>query len=193
MGHHEEESVQGTVKAINFAPKGEVDGMLLEVGGKVVQVNIGHDQGEGLAGLIGQPIGLTVGPEPAVAKHGKGEHPVHKFIAFRGEGGPKPGPAGDGPKPPGHGPKHDHGHGHGEPAEVKGTVARLNYAKHGEANGVVLDGGEFVHLKPDGMKLAGLAVGQAVSARGKATPRHDGGRAIEAEVVNGVDLKKKPH
>ena len=27
---------------------------------------------------------------------------------------------------------------------------RLNYAKHGAANGVVLDNGDFVHTRPDG-------------------------------------------
>ncbi|QEH32947.1 hypothetical protein OJF2_14370 [Aquisphaera giovannonii] len=71
---------------------------------------------------------------------------------------------------------------------MTGRVARLNFAKHGEANGVVLDGGEFVHLKPDGMKKLALAIGQEVTARGKATSSQAGSLAIEAEAVNGVEI-----
>ena len=49
---------------------------------------------------------------------------------------------------------------------VEGVVTRLNYARHGEANGVVLDGGDFLHLKPDGMKRVELKVGQPIKAHG---------------------------
>jgi len=184
---HGEETLHGIVKELNFAPKGEVDGLLLDVGGKTVQVNLPPDKAAHVAGMVGQTVGVTVGPEPKAAEHPKGEHPVHKLIAFQGEQGRAPG--GD----RGHKPPHA-GHGHGEPAEVTGTVKRLNYAKHGEANGVVLDGGDFVHLKPDGMKKVGLKVGQQVTAKGKGTPSPTGGRAIDADVVNGVEIgPKKPH
>jgi hypothetical protein len=187
----EEKTVSGTVKELNFAPKGEIDGLILDVEGESVQVNVPPDQAASIAGLVGQEVALKVGPEPKVADHPKGAHPVHKLIAFQGHhahvAGGEPGPK----KPK---PKDDHGHGHGEPAEVRGTVKRLNYAKHGEANGVVLDDGDFLHLKPDGMKKAGLKVGQQVSAKGHAKPSRSGGRAIEVEVVNGLAVgPKQPH
>lgn len=186
--HGGEESLTGTVQAFNFAPKGEIDGLLLDVDGKTVQVNIPPDKGPGVERLVGLSIAVVVGPEPKVADHPKGDHPVHKFIAFQGESAEAKPPH----KPE---PKRAHeGHGHEEPIEVSGTVERLNYAKHGEANGVVLNTGDFVHLKPDGMKAAALKVGQEVSARGKATPSQSGKRAIEAEVVNGKELgHKKSH
>ena len=183
------ENLRGTVKAVNFAPKGEVDGMILDVGGGVVQVNVPPDQAGHVAGLVGKDIEVTVGPEPKVAEHPKGGHPVHKLVAFGGENQHGQA-AGHKPHPPGHKP---HPPGHAEPAEVSGKVARLNYAKHGEANGVVLDSGDFIHLKPDGMKKAGLQVGHEVTAKGKATPTQAGAKAVEAEIINGVGLDaKKP-
>ena len=186
---HAEETLEGTVKELNFAPKGEVDGLLLDVGGETIQVNLSPDQAAGVGSKVGRPVKLTVGPEPKVAEHPRGEHPVHKLVAFDGEAGHPHEP----PHPP-HGHKAHPPHGHGEPVEVSGTVRRLNFAKHGEANGVVLEGGDFLHLKPDGMKKVGLKVGQDVSARGEAKRSPEGVRAIEAEIVNGVEIgHKKPH
>ena len=54
------------------------------------------------------------------------------------------------------------------PVSVAGVVARFNYARHGEANGVVLEDGDFIHLKPGGMKKLGLHVGQHIAAKGTA-------------------------
>jgi hypothetical protein len=185
-GHREEETLRGTVKALNFAPKGEFDGLLLDVEGETVQVNISPDRAGGIADMVGRVIGVTVGPEPKVADHPKGEHRVHKLIAFDGEH--DQGAAGHVHKPR---PLH---HGDDKPAELTGKVERLNYAKHGESNGVILDGGEFIHLKPDGMKKTGLKVGQQVTVRGKRKPSQSGSWAVEAEIVNGAGLgPKKPH
>lgn len=178
------ETLRGTVKAVNFAPKGEVDGIILEVGGETVQVNVPPDKAAYILGLLGEEVEVEVGPEPKVAEHPKGGHPVHKLVAFRGEH--ESGSAGHGEKP--------HHPGHGEPAEVSGRVARLNYAKHGEANGVVLESGDLVHLKPDGMKKAGLGIGDEVTATGKGTTSQTGVKAVDAESVNGVELRpKRPH
>jgi hypothetical protein len=55
----------------------------------------------------------------------------------------------------------------------------------------VLDNGDFLHLKPDGMKKAGLRVGQEVAAEGRARPMALGHRVIEVEVVDGVALAPK--
>jgi hypothetical protein len=51
-------------------------------------------------------------------------------------------------------------------AGVTGTVVRLNYALHGEVNGVHLEEGTFVHLKPEGAKKYALHVGDKVKAIG---------------------------
>ena len=71
----------------------------------------------------------------------------------------------------------------GGPA-VRGTVVRFKYARHGAANGVVLDSGDFIHLKPEGMARAGLRIGDAVQAEGDVRPLATGsGQVIEAAKV----------
>jgi hypothetical protein len=50
--------------------------------------------------------------------------------------------------------------------EVSGTIARLNYALHGEVNGAILSDGTFVHLEPEGAKKARLRVGETIRAKG---------------------------
>ncbi len=181
------ETLRGTVRALNFAPKGEVAGWMVEVEGTIVQVNIPPDQADLVRDRIGREVEVEVGPEPKVADHPTGDHRVYKIVAGADQSKRGPGAGGPGHKPP-HPPEH------AVSAEVTGHVQRLNYAKHGEANGVVLDTGDFVHLKPDGMKQVGLQVGQPVTARGKGRPTATGGKAIDAEVVNGMELgPKKPH
>jgi hypothetical protein len=70
-------------------------------------------------------------------------------------------------------------------AAYKGIVVRFNYARHGAANGVVLDTGDFIHTKPDGMAKLGLKVGDAVEADGDAQMISTGkGWAAEATKVN---------
>ena len=67
-----------------------------------------------------------------------------------------------------------------------GKVVALNYARHGEPNGVILDSGDFIHLKPDGFKRAKLAVGDTVQASGDAYELNaERGYAVEARRVNG--------
>jgi hypothetical protein len=74
---------------------------------------------------------------------------------------------------------------------VEGTVKRVNFARHGAANGVVLDSGDFIHLKPEGMKKVELKVGDHVTAEGIAALMPLGQRVIEATIVNGVSLSSK--
>jgi hypothetical protein len=72
------------------------------------------------------------------------------------------------------------------PARLSGTVVRFNYAKHGAPNGVVLDNGDFVHTRPEGLERLGLQIGDTVEAEGDARPLAVGtGRVLEARVVNG--------
>ena len=188
----EPQALRGRVKELNFAPKGEIDGLLIEADGRVTQVNLGPDHAGRARGLVGQDVEVRVGHEPKVDDHPRGDHPVFKLVAFADEDGTAEHKT-QGHKPPEHKPHGHKPHPHPEPAEVTGTVRRLNYAKHGEANGVVLDTGDFVHLKPDGMKLLGLAVGQGVTASGPALAGESGGKVVEAEVVNGIKVHPKKH
>jgi hypothetical protein len=187
-GAHKEQTLSGAVMAVNFAPKGEIDGLLLDSGGRMIQVNIPPHEAQGAEETVGEQVEVIVATEPKLAEHPAGDHPVYKLVSFGGERGASEPNREHRHKPPK--PKHAHD----DEVDVNGTVHRLNYAKHGEANGVVLASGEFVHLRPDGMKKVALAVGQPVIAKGKSRAMPNGSRAIEASVVNGVTLgPKKPH
>jgi len=67
----------------------------------------------------------------------------------------------------------------------------VNFARHGEANGVVLDSGDFIHTKPEGMKRLRLKIGDAVEADGDAQRlADDTGWAVDATSVNGRVVKE---
>jgi hypothetical protein len=179
-GGHEEKTLSGVIQAYNYSPKGGVEGMLIQEGDRTLQVNLPPDLGLAIAltNAVGQSVEATVEPEPEDKKYPKGEHSVYRLVSLKSTDGRVFGPVGPG---------------HEEAVIVEGIVSRLNYAKHGEANGVVLESGEFLHLKPDGMKHTGLQVGQQVAAEGRARPTPLGQRAIEAELVNGFSIgPKKP-
>ena len=156
---------------------------MIETGDGLVQVNIPPEMGDQSKAMIGQEVTIQTKPEPKVADHPPGDHPVFKLGTILDADGKATAFAPRDGKP--HHGKHD------ESIEVEGTVERLNYAKHGEANGVVLDTGDFVHLKPDGMKQLGLKVGRQVTAQGKGGPSAHGGKAFDAEIVNGTKVAHK--
>jgi len=177
----ENETLQGVVREYNFSPKGGVEGMLLQEGERLVQVNFPPEMGMVVAWAVaaGSRVEATIEPDAGTDKHPPGDHPVYRLVSLKEVNGP---------------PFDVESLDENAPAHVDGVVRRLNYANYGEANGVVLDSGDFVHLKPDGMKRAGLSVGQRVAADGKARPMVMGGRVIEADAVNGIHLEKKnPH
>jgi hypothetical protein len=182
--HHTEnggpdaEHFNGIIQGYNFSPKGGVEGVLLTEGDRTVQVNIPPHAWPvaAHAAAVGQAVQIAASPEPGTDKHPDAEHPVYRLISLMPVSGP--GAAIDGPF-------------HEGIVNVQGIVSRFNYAKHGEPNGVVLDNGDFLHLKPDGMKKVGLGIGQQVEAKGRARLMVLGHRVIEVEVVDGVMLGSK--
>jgi hypothetical protein len=167
------EFVHGTCQQLLFSPKGGVEGALVKMKGAVVQVSVPHDQGAALLQMTrpGRPLRVL-----AVADHSPktadGAHPVFKFESFADAAGQ----AIDGPDmAPGH-------------TTVKGVVGALHFARHGEPNGVILETGEFIHLRPHGMVAAGLDIGSRVNAVGDLRMTVLGTRMLEAHRVNRVDL-----
>lgn len=151
----------------NFSPKGGLEGLIVEVGGRTAQVVCPPHLAHELAGAVGEgdTVELVLS-EAGPSDKGPAAHPVYYLEELP------------------HADVEDH--------VVRGTVTRLNFAKHGEANGVVLDTGDFVHLKPDGMKQLELKVGDRVTAEGETRPMDHGGRVVEATAVNGTPVKRKP-
>ncbi|MEZ2294074.1 hypothetical protein [Variovorax sp. RCC_210] len=163
-------SVEGRFQHLVYSPKGGIEGVLIDTDGVATQfVFERHDEGAATAfeGLqVGQAL-VIEGTEEGPSPKGEAGHTVYRFERLASIDGEAP--------------RHAH------PDErIEGTVVRLNYARHGEANGVVLDTGDFVHTKPDGFAHLGLKVGDKVRAEGRAQPLATGeGRVVEAVRVNG--------
>jgi hypothetical protein len=174
---HAIEKFRGVLQEFNLSPKGGIEGFVLHSEGQTVQVNVSSDVGFAVVRGIGQNVEATVAAEPATAKHSKGEHPVFSLVTLKGADGKAL----------------IHSAGDGAIATVQGVVKRINYTRHGEANGVVLESGDFVHVKPAGMKRVALKVGDHVTAEGTSASMPLGQLVIEAKTVNGIDLlSRKP-
>lgn len=162
-----------------YAPHGEIEGVMIASRVGPVQVVFErHDEDPALIfqGLtLGQVVVIDSRPKPPSPK-GEAEHPVHVFISLVSvDGAPTP----QRQFPP-------------EGPAYRGNVVRLNYARHGERNGVVLDSGDFIHTKPQGMAQLDLKPGDRVEADGDATRlADDTGWAVEATVVNGRPMKAR--
>jgi hypothetical protein len=167
------EFIHGTCQYLLFNPKGGIEGALLRMKGSVVQVTVPPDQGATLMRVTGPRRQLRVLAVPDTSpKAAGGAHPVFRFASFADVSGR----AIDMPDPA-----------HGQ-ATVKGIVAAWHFARHGEPNGVFLETGEFIHLRPHGMALAGLDIGSRVDAVGELRVTALGTRMLEAHRVNRIDL-----
>jgi len=170
--HHEIDiwSVEGRFQHLLYSPKGAIEGVLLDTDGVSTQF-VTEPQDPFVVELFGKlRTGQKVvieGTEAPPSPKGDAAHTVYRFERLVSVDGhpPKKAAGGEG---------------------TRGKVVRFNFAKHGEANGVVLDNGDFVHTRPDGLHALGLKIGDTVEAEGAARPLVAGaGRVIEAHHVNG--------
>jgi hypothetical protein len=159
--------LSGTIENYNFSPRGDVDGLILKTGDKTAQVNL--PPGVGL--LVSQQV--TAGSQVKVrafALPGGSAHSVYVFVSLSGESGKEikiPSPQ-------------DRRFVHEE-----GTVKNLNYSRNGEVDGVVLNGGDFVHLGPAAGDLK-LSIGRKLTVDGFAlSALGSDHQAIAAVAVDG--------
>lgn len=164
-------AVEGRFQHLIYSPKGGIEGLLIDTDGVPTQFVVDPQDptiAELLAGLKpGQQLiveGALAGPSPK----GEAEHTVYQFERLASIDGRKQQAA--------------------EPlATTRGTVVRLNYAKHGAANGLVLDNGDFIHTRPDGFVALGAKVGDRIEAKGHARRLAAGNaRVIEVDEVTVV-------
>jgi hypothetical protein len=169
--------VDATFRHVVFSPKGGIEGGLFDCDGAPAQVVLDKDDAASAAAFAALAPGASVRLVlEAVAEDGRPRaHAVHRLVRLvrdagdAGDGGPAGGDT------------------------VRGTVARFNYARHGEPNGVVLDDGTFVHTKPDGLRGLGLAVGSTVEATGERRRlAHGDGWVVEARTVDGRAIGHGP-
>lgn len=167
-------SVEGRFQHLIYSPKGHIEGVLIDTDGVLTQfVFDRHDEdaAAAFAGLkSGQALvieGIEEGPSPK----GDAEHTVYRFERLASVDGKVPRQV-------------------DTAGSIDGKVVRFNYARHGQANGVVLDTGDFVHTKPAGLARLALKVGDKVRAEGRSQPLATGqGRVVEAVRVNGQALQ----
>jgi hypothetical protein len=166
--------IAGTVESFNISPKGTYDGLLLRTEQEVLQFNFPRFWAARIAEIA--PVGSEVeaSGKPDGDKRPR-EHMVHDLAVLKANGSTL---------------NVENGNAHGQ-VHVSGTVERINFAKHGEANGAILSGGDFVHLRPRGAKAVSLEIGQMLDVVGECRPSSLRSKVIEAFTVNGVDLKKK--
>lgn len=174
MSKHQTEKFKGIVQSYNISPKGMFEGLIMQSGEKLIQVNFEPEAGAYISAHF--PEGKTISLKASMhhdEKKGVATHPVYHLESF------------DDAKQ-----KTVKLHA-GEKISAAGKVKRLNYSLHGQINGAVLDNGDFVHVKPHGAQKIGIEVGQEISVEGEVRPSFVSHRVIEAETVNGVSLRDK--
>ena len=172
MAKHSE-FTHGACQQLLFSPKGGIDGALVKMKGTVIQVSVTPDKGVALMEVTGPGRQLRVLAVPdRSSKAANGTHPVYKFESFADA-------AGQAIKTP-----------DGAPVQttINGIVEAWHFARHGEPNGVILETGEFIHLRPHGVVAAGLDIGSKVNAVGQLHMTVLGPCMLEAHRVNRIDL-----
>ena len=171
--HNDIWSVEGRFQHLLYSPKGGIEGLLIDTEGIVTQFAVDPHDAAGVAQLqsLRRDQALVVeGHETKPSPKGDGEHVVYRFERIAAVDGRATRTA-------------------ARETQARGKVVRLNFARHGAANGVVLDSGDFVHLRPQGMERLQLKIGDQVQAEGAAHPLvTDSGWVIEAHRVNGESL-----
>lgn len=181
MPNAREEPLDAIFEQSIYGPDGAIEGALVKVGGELSQLVVARGDAlssEALgAARKGQRLMLRARLEGPSAK-GPSEHPAYALSALNSIDGAKPKRVAR----------------VATAAPYSGTVVRFNYARHGAKNGVVLDSGDFIHLRPEGFAKAKLKLGDSVAANGDAWPLLTGtGYVVEATVVNGKSVgRPKP-
>ena len=165
--------IHGICKQLLFSPKGRVEGAMVTMKDLLLQISVPRDKGDTFAQVTGAGRQLRVlGVADHSANTAEGSHPVFKFESFADV-------AGKAIKDPS-----------GDPSDttIKGVVSAWHFSRRGETNGVILETGEFIHLRPHGMTEVNLDIGSKVNAVGELHMTVLGTRMLEARRVNRVDL-----
>jgi hypothetical protein len=164
-----EATLSGTLTQVLLSPKGAIEGLLLNIRGKTVQLSTTPGAIDEYAHALVSGVRVVAkGTADHSPKTKSGCHPVFKLEQLTKLDGKV---------------LRDSGH-KGGLVILKGSVASIHYARHGEPNGVLLASGDFVHLRPHGMEKAGLKVGDKVVARGERRMTVLGTTLLEAREIN---------
>jgi hypothetical protein len=167
------ETLSGTLTQVLLSPKGLIEGLLLSIRGKPIQISTAPGVIDRYADALVAGVRVVATGTADHSPKTKGAiHPVFEAEQIKKIGSKTLRNS-----------KLEAG-----PAVIKGLVAALHYARHGEPNGVVLESGDFVHLRPHGMEKSGLKVGARVVAKGERRMTVLGTILLEASEVNHVKI-----
>ena len=171
---HPSEEITGTFLHVIYSPHGTIEGVIVQGFEGIGQLVFSDDNtGDSFRQLAVGTSVVAQGEFTGWSSTKKGGHRVFSVANVTSINGRKPRPAKAGKRAP----------------VYAGKVVALNYARHGEANGVILDSGDFIHMKPEGYKRLKLTVGDAVEAHGDAYELHaEHGYVVEAHRVNGKKI-----
>ncbi len=172
--------LKGQILSYNLSPKGVPEGIILQTADGTVQVNFDSELAGQVTQFATEGQAVVIDARPDAERHADAVHPV--FTLLRLSTG-----------------SNDNAvlvtKGEAETdITVRGKIIRLNHARRGEINGAILDTGEFVHLRPHGVKaIGGVALGDMLEAQGEVRPGWSGHKVIEASSANGIKIGKPPH
>lgn len=175
MKAKKQQLIEGKFQHVFYSPKGQVEGLLMDVEGESVQVIFDRHDSKSPALFLslkkGQLLALKASAK-ALAPKGVRAHLVYSFIRLFSVDGHKPTkqiPA--------------------KSVASSGLVTYFNYARHDAANGVVLDTGDFIHIKPKRFSQFSFKVGQRLKATGVIHQLSSGtGRVMKPVQINGQNL-----
>lgn len=169
------EMISGVFRQFLFGPKGGVEGVLLSVKRKIVQVSMSPKEGVAVSHSCkaGKTLRMLGARDNSRRTAAVSTHPVYEFESLADASGERI----------------ESRDADANQETIVGSVAALHYAKHGQPNGVVLDTGEFIHMGPEGMALAGLCIGSAVKATGRLGLTVINTRWLDAVQINGIELR----
>jgi hypothetical protein len=170
MPHNDKpESLNGQLQQMLFSPKGGIEGLLLKVDHKLLQVSIepGSADANVLKDAVGKPIEVIASADHSPKTKGRA-HRVYQLDGITTLAGK--------------------GFKSRAPQPIRDVVAHIHFAKHGEPNGVILESGAFIHTRPHGMRKLKLQVGSKVVVRGEVRKTVWGSDLIGAHEVNRVTL-----
>lgn len=159
--------LRGSFRQPLFSPTGRLEGLLIEIGQRTAQIVLESEHVPPPLSQIEVGQFLSIEAVEVAETPCEAAHPIYAFRALIAVDG-KPAQT--------------------APAVLRGRVIGINYARDGQADGVMLDSGDFVHLGTDGFRLAELAPGHQLIATGYPQRMAGGGRFLEATRVNGIPL-----
>jgi hypothetical protein len=161
------ELLAGTCRQFLFSPDGDIEGLLLTLQGRTVQIVLPPGIGAEVTRLTtpGKRFRLLVHPQGGAAD---AVHPLYAFDSFVDSSG-KP------TKSPG-------------AEEIKAMIAGIHLGITGAPNGVITVSGEIILVGEAGMETTGLKLNGKVRAVGHSRVTLLGQRLMIARQINGIDL-----